>query len=60
MNRRKNLLAAAVHGAAHPPVPERTAGALGPTRGRTWFSQKLSYYHDSVIARYRPWPLISQ
>ena len=31
MNRRKNLLATAVHGAAHPPVPERTADALGPT-----------------------------
>ena len=31
MNRRKNLLADAVHGAAHPPVPERTVGALGPT-----------------------------
>ena len=31
MNRRKNRLADAVHGAAHPPVPERTVGALGPT-----------------------------
>ena len=33
MNRRKTLLADAVHGAAHPSsfVPERTVGALDPT-----------------------------